>query len=204
MWPAIQQLRAGSQKKYRILAFVLLAAVLSVPILLRSSSKGHRFGWLVFTLVVFSIAAIVMSAFTWIDKRISALITFRSEKHRTLVALAGLIISFIVSVLSFRLARLPSDTIFIFVTIAGLAALYYAYRSWRIVFGSIAETFQWPAATCRMFAPAIMLAATGLLRFLGPQYGTAILISSAVVAGGCASYKPAVNQSSEETPPPNS
>jgi hypothetical protein len=204
MWTAIQQLRGGSQKKYRIFSFVLLAAFLSVPILLHSPSKGHRFGWLILTLVLFSIAAIVMSAFAWIDKRISALITFRSEKHRTLAALAGLIASCIVSGLAFRLARLPSDTIFIFVTIALLAALYYAYRSWRIVFGSIADKFQWPAATCRMFAPTIMLIGTGSLRFLGPQYGTAVLISSAGVAGGCASYKTAVSQSTEETPPPNS
>jgi len=100
----------------------------------------------------------------------------------------GLAVCNVAQPVLFHFARLPSDTIFIFVAILSIAAVWFAFRYWRILFGFIAEKLHWNAQTCRLIGFLILAVGFSLQYFVGPHHTAFVsflCLPAAFAALGC-------------------
>lgn len=105
--------------------------------------------------------------------------------QRIAQAAAILVVCCLAIVVLARYAALPSDTVFILVTIPILLAVWFAYRNWRSLFGGVAERFRWSPRTVGFIALLILIVGVVLRLYLGRSRGTVALDICFFAAMGC-------------------
>jgi hypothetical protein len=171
--------------KAKAISFLVLVAILAVPLLL-PGFKGSRPAWLLFVIVLAAIAWLFGGAMTWLHQRIVAIRGNRIGGDSITHNMLGLIASLIVLIVTFHYARLRSDTIFMLVTILGLAAVWLVLLYWRALFRGVAEKLRLGPRTCAVIALLIIGIGFSLHFFLDHFTASFALTICALAALGCA------------------
>jgi hypothetical protein len=175
----------------------MLVAILSVP-LLRPAFAGHRSAWFLFTIVIAAIAAAFTAAMTWIEARIAAFKGGATVAHPIARAAIGLIICCLLIPVLYRYAALPSDAIFVFVTILSLVAVWFAMRYWRSLFSFVAQKLGWNAQTCYLIAGLILGLGLSLRFVLNRQHEVFAMLICSLAAFGCRPESLPLNRKSSD------
>jgi hypothetical protein len=163
---------------------LVLIVILSTP-LLRPAFAGHRSAWLLFTIVIAAIAAAFTAAMKWVEARMAAFKGDATGTHPIARATIGLIICCLLMPVLYHYAALPSDAIFVFVTILSLVAIWFATRSWRSLFSSMAQKLGWNAQTCYSIAGLILALGLSLRFVLNRQHEVFAMLICSLAAFGC-------------------